>query len=457
MHVLCFDIGSGGVTAARFDEKLEAFGLAETPWNLHRDAAGHATLSADQLLAVVEQLGAQLHEGPPVAAVSFACFMHSFLVMSSCCAPLSPIYTWLDSTSGGGVDLVRRQMGERFHAETGCHYHPLFPVFKLAASPAGRGNRVGSPKALLAQEIAGSFADDIGMASASGLLHLPTGQWQAELLGVTGLEAADLPILSNPYEIVGRVTAAAEQRFGIAAGTPLVNGSGDGFLANIGSACTAPARIAVTLGTSAVARQMLPFVEPDPAAGTFCYRATSDAVLLGCASSNGGNVLDWARSHFGPFLQDSPSDLPTFLPFLNGERSLEWNPNLRGSWHGLSSSHGPAELARSVAEGVMFNLAQYVEAIQQQSGVTAPQIVLSGNGFKDPALAPMLASLVSAEVIAPSSAGLASLRGTAIYAWRALGHDAMPHVEKMIATAPRIPAKPDPALQSRYAHFKQIR
>ena len=51
----------------------------------------------------------------------------------------------------------------------------------------------------------------------------------------------------------------------------------------------------MTLGTSAVARQSLTKPALDLLAGTFCYRAAEDAYILGCAGSNGGNVLDWGR------------------------------------------------------------------------------------------------------------------------------------------------------------------
>ena len=44
MDVLCFDLGSGGVRGARFDEHLRVGALHDVQWNLHRDAQGRATL-----------------------------------------------------------------------------------------------------------------------------------------------------------------------------------------------------------------------------------------------------------------------------------------------------------------------------------------------------------------------------------------------------------------------------
>jgi gluconokinase len=194
-------------------------------------------------------------------------------------------------------------------------------------------------------------------------------------------------------------------------------------------------------------------------AGTFCYRAREDAFLLGCASSNGGNVLDWARKTFGPMPTNVAKgvELPIFLPFMNGERSLEWNPNLRETWHGRLDMHTPAQLSRAVTEGVLFNIAQYVEVVERESGAVAEQIILSGNAFQEPLLAELLASLLGRELVMPESAGLATLRGAAIYAWRALGHDAAQALESEIESSARVPSKPDPSLMDRFARFKELR
>ena len=458
MDVLCFDIGSGGVRGARFNEQLDVLALHDTPWDLHRDAEGHATLSVYDIECAFCEVSRALAGSPP-AAVSIGCFMHSFLVMSSCCAALTPVFTWLDTTGQQGIDAVRKKLGMRFHERTGCHYHPMFPVFKLAAERPGRGTRVGSPKAWLAWELTGQFMDDFGMASASGLLDVRSGKWDSELLEMAGMEIEDCPEVVNPHARVGWITQGGAERFGLQSGTPLVTGSGDGFLANVGSACTTPRRIAVTLGTSGVARLMVPKPSLNPQAGTFCYRANSDSFLLGCASSNGGNVLDWARAEFGrPGTEVSTvQDIPIFFPWMNGERSLEWNPDLQPRWHGRRENHSAPVLARAVVEGVLFNLAHYVETIEHESNEKAEDIVLSGNGFHEPLAAPLLASAVGRELLRPEEPGLASLRGAAVCAWRGLGHDAMPALEERLARAERVKPVRDSGIIERFAQFKELR
>jgi gluconokinase len=290
------------------------------------------------------------------------------------------------------------------------------------------------------------------MAAASGLLNVHSAEWDRDILHAAHVNSSNLPELWDPHVIVGKT----------AAGVPVVNGSGDGFMASVGSGCESSNRIAITIGTSAAVRQTVTLPTLDDSAGTFCYRATSlqsDTFLLGCASSNGGNVLDWARREFGisTSTEVPKRDIPIFLPWLNGERSLEWNPDLRPQWHGRRPDYTPAELFRSVMEGVLFNLAQYVEVIEKVSGVRAREIVLSGNGFLDPAIAPILAALVGRPTLLPESSGLGTLRGTAVCAWRALGHDASPSIDRLLDRASHVVPIEDDRLLSRYSRFKDLR
>ena len=152
-----------------------------------------------------------------------------------------------------------------------------------------------------------------------------------------------------------------------------------------------------------------------------------------------------------------PRDVPIFFPWMNGERSVEWNPDLRPRWHGRKDAHSSAELARGVLEGVLFNIAQYLEVIERESGIKADEIVLSGNGFRESLAAPLLASLLGRELLLPDSAGLASLRGAAVTAWRALGQDVLPALEQVVQQARRVPPVLEPAVMERFARFKDLR
>src|SRR5262249_21112334 len=162
---------------------------------------------AGEIETAFKFLAHSLQASGPVAAVSIACFMHSFLGVDARGAAATPVYTWLDTTDAEGLSRVRARLGHAFHERTGCHYHPMFPVFKIPSTGPWDGRRVKSPKSMLVEALTGSFVEDYGMAGASGLLNVHSAEWDEDILQAVGITRHQLPALLNPHEIVGRVTA----------------------------------------------------------------------------------------------------------------------------------------------------------------------------------------------------------------------------------------------------------
>ena len=455
MSLICFDISSNGISAALFDSALDLVQMAEGRWT--PAAALPLPTIVDQFKQSIAQLN--LANAPePIDAICIGSFMHNIVLLDGNDVPLTPVSTWLDSTGENGVEYVRSHIGESFHSRTGCRYHPMFPVFKLAALHlndgrlAARAARAVSQKSFLIHALTGSWVEDHGMASASGLYNILENRWDPELMQLAGLTEKHLPLVQDRTQVIGRVTSIAASEFGLPANAAVINGSGDGFLANVGSECETPAKIAVTIGTSAVARQTVPRPVLNASSGTFCYKAADDAYLLGCAGNNGGNVLDWGRSILGTLKDDGlSSDPPLFIPLLYGERSPDWDPHLTGSWHGLTGRHTSTDLSRSILEGVIFNTAYFVDIVQNTSGEKPSDIVLSGNGFLHPLAAPVLTAVVDAVAWIPSQPGLATLRGAGICALRAL-HRPIPPLK-----ADMVPPLKDSRVHDRYRRYRQLR
>ena len=449
MILLCFDISSGGISAALFNASLESIRFAESQWNLETDQAGAATLQAQTVVAEFEQIVRRLNIVEPLDALCIGTFMHNCVLLDEADEPVTPLFTWLDQRGKEGIDFVRAHIGDRFYERTGCRYHPMYPIFKLASIQRNpRPKRIVSIKALLIHQLTGTWIEDHGIASASGLFNINNGDWDSELLSLLGLDRTQLPGIAGPNVVVGKTTRI----LGLPEGVPVINGSGDGFLANVGSDCETPSKVSVTLGTSAVVRQTLPRPVLNSSSGTFCYQADSRVYVLGCAGSNGGNVLDWGRKIFGP-LEDATAsaDPPIFIPLLHGERTPDWNPRLTGSWHGLTALHTAADLSRSILEGVVFNLAHFVEIVQNASGDKASELVLSGNGFLRALAPPMLAVASGIAISMPRTPGLASLRGAGICALRALGQP-IPAL-----TVERVAPLQDAAVAKRYDQYRRFR
>jgi sugar (pentulose or hexulose) kinase len=296
--------------------------------------------------------------------------------------------------------LFEISWGDRFEELTGCRYHAIFPTFKLAmlrmSDPqmCARAKRVISIKGLLLNWLTGSWVEDFGNPSASGLANVNSGDWEVEVFAAVGLERSHLPSIVGPTQPVGVVTAAAASQFGLEAGTKVIAGLGGDFATTVGSGCEAPSKVAVTLGVSAVAHQTVMRYVGGDFVGMFCHRADENTFILGSASINGGSVIDWGLRVLGDANPaDASEDPPIFIPLLHGERSPGRDPRNSGTWHNLRASHTAADLSRSILEGVMFDLAHSIENVQKASGETATDLVLSGSGFTSRMAASIVATV----------------------------------------------------------------
>jgi gluconokinase/xylulokinase len=88
-----------------------------------------------------------------------------------------------------------------------------------------------------------------------------------------------------------------------------------------------------------------------------------------------------------------------FVPSLGpGEQGALWDPELRGTLLGLSLAHGPAEIARALVEGILFESRRCLDVLAQNGLPPAP-IRLAGAGGSSPFFRQCLADLSGREVL----------------------------------------------------------
>jgi gluconokinase len=451
--ILAVDFGSGGVSAACFDADLQPGPMAEEDWL----PAG--TLSAHTALEALERTLGTLRRAAPGQtpdALVLSSMMHTLLLTDDRHTPLTPVFTWQDRTGFSRATAVREALGTDYSARTGCWFHPSFPVYRWARLMSERRSgdrrdlRVHSLRSWIQEALTGVSTEDVSTASASGLLNLRDGDWDRCTLDAVGLDPRFLPPVVGPPTVVGELGASTARRCDLPSGLPVVAGGGDGFLAALGSGCERGDRFALTLGTSSAVRRFLDLPEDVGPSGLFCYRYSADRFLVGAASSNGGNVLDWARSSLE---DDRPraNEPPVFLPWVHGERAPFWDAGLEPRWLGLSEAHKPGDLHQAVREGVVFTMAAHCRLA---AGETSAKLgVLSGNGFRDGTLSRILARLVPFPLCLPEEPGLATLRGAARVGFQALGVETTHAAEALVRNAAPVEPAAESGLGSRFDRF----
>jgi gluconokinase len=197
----------------------------------------------------------------------------------------------------------------------------------------------------------------------------------------------------------------------------------DAACSNAGAGCVGRERAALMVGTSGAFRVLYESERPQPRPRLFLYLADARRVVEGGALSDGGNLYEWLERTLtdasGSLADRDPRDHGlTFLPFLGGERSTGWNPDARGTVHGLTFDTTPLDLRQAAYEGVAFRFASIADLLPD---VTA--VVATGGGLlRDRDWVRIMADAL-ARPVHVSGVLEASLRGAAVLALERGGHE----------------------------------
>jgi gluconokinase len=388
-HVLALDVGSSSVRAQRFDARGNPHG------ELRQER--YDTQDADEVAAAVRGV---LDGHEPDAT---SCFAHSLVAVDESWKALTPILGWRDTRSAGAAEwLARRLDAQAVHARTGAFLHPSFWPAKLAwlAETEPEVFRRAKWFVSFADYLRGTAETSLGMASTSGLLDLTTQRWDEELLATLRLDPERLPRLAD---------------------VPVWP---DAACSNVGAGCTGRERAALMIGTSGALRVVYESERPQPKPGLFLYLADERHVVEGGALSDGGNLYAWLERTLadasGPLAERDPRDHGlVVLPFLGGERSTGWNPEARGTVHGLTLATTPLDVRQAAYEGVAFRFAAIADLLPELR-----EVVATGGGLlRDRDWVQIMADAL-ARPVTISGVPEASLRGAAVLALERRGHEA---------------------------------
>jgi gluconokinase len=473
---VALDAGTSSVRALAFDNLGHAIGETEEqlPYGLETTRDGGATFPAERLfdLTVKAIDGVVAHLGDAaagVAAVGSTSFWHSLMGIDATGTPTTPVFYWADTRSSQEATRLRTELDPNaVWQRTGCRLHSSYWPAKL------RWLRRTDPDAFCRTTRWLSFAeyalgrlcqDEAGaatlcMASGTGLLDVHALVWDAEMLEVSGIGADRLSPLVN-LGPPGCLRGDFANRWLALTNARWFPALGDGACANVGSSATGPSRIALTVGTSAAVRMVLPraadehWVVPE---GLWAYRLDRDRAVLGGALSNGGNLLRWIWNTTGTDRDDETTAAAaalapdttglTFLPFLAGERSPGWHDDASGVIAGLTLSTRPEHLIRAGMESVAYRLADVYDALRPLAA-SEHEIVASGGAILAmPSWLQVTADALGHTLIASTPEDESTARGAALTA--AVEAGILPAIDVCFDVAGASQYVPDMANHERY-------
>ena len=441
-YVLAHDLGTTGDKATLFDADKGAavasvFEAYETAYPRPNWAEQNP---ADWQRAVFRGSRQLLTQSgvPPgsVAVISFSGHMQGATVVDAGGTPLRPAIIWADQRATAEAELIRRDVGEEaVYRLTGHRVSAAYTAAKalwIKYNQPEIYHRIGKVlqvKDYAAFTLTGVMATDYSDASGTQVFDLEGRRWALDLLQTLGLSADLFPTVCPSSTVIGHVTREAATATGLLAGTPVVIGGGDGACATVGAGSVDVGEAYAYVGSSSwiALTTRRPLYDPQRRTFTLSHLIPGLYFPIGTMQTAGGAYTWLARLLRGEDgqadgyakLDAEAAEVPAgargvlCLPYLMGERSPHWNPRARASFVGLAMSHGQAELARSVLEGVALNLRLILDALRVQ-GVGVHAMRLIGGAARSPVWRQILADVWGLPILLPNLAAEATAMGAAI-------------------------------------------
>ena len=270
--------------------------------------------------------------------------------------------------------------------------------------------------------LTGELAVDYIEAQGTLFFDIKNRCWSKELCELAGINIESLPPIANPTDIAGKITAKAANDTGLPEGCTVVMGASDSAIEDYAAGAIKPGQCILKLATAGNVNVMTAKPHPHPETLTYSHvvpgmsytvTATNAAAIcqrwfrdLFCgeekalAKAQGKNVYDYLDE----LAEASPvgSNGVMFHPYLMGERSPYWDPNLRGSFTGMSMGTTKGDTARALLEGVAFSLKDCYRTIEAM-GLETYEFILIGGGAKSPLWSRIVCDIFDAPVKIPKS------------------------------------------------------
>lgn len=450
--LLGVDLGSGGakITLLSIDGRVVATVFKEyatyyprTSWAEQKPEDWWTALR-DSVKELIEKFDVNPAD---ILAVSVDGPTHTAVLLDRDLSPLQNAIFWTDQRSTRQSKWLNNRYGERILGLTLHRPGTVWTLSHLLWVKEEQPEIWKSIRHILFEKdyiryrLTGNLATDYIEAMGTLLFDAEKMSWSHELCDMIGLNMTYLPEIVKPQDVAGRVTKDASLQLGIIEGTPVIVGSTDTALEIFGTGAIKAGQATVKLATAG----RICIVTDNPCQHEFLINyphIIPGKWYPGTATRSCASSYRWYKETFGEKEQEiseitgiSPyfhfdeqaSAIPAgcegliFHPYLLGELTPYNDPDLKGSFTGISMKHSKAHFTRAVLEGVAFSLYDCFEVLKQLK-LTLHEAMIIGGGSRSvlwrQIVADMLGICMKKPANTDSSFGSAMLAGIGIGVFR---------------------------------------
>lgn len=273
---------------------------------------------------------------------------------------------------------------------------------------------------------------DVTNACRTLLFNLHTGDWDDDLLALLDVPRSMLPEVRSSSEVYARTSGAL-----LSAEVPVAGIAGDQQAATFGQRCTAPGLAKNTYGTGcfllmntggaavASANNLLTTVAWRRGDRPAQYALEGSVFVAGAA-------VQWLRDGLGLIGSASEvealarrvehADGVVLVPAFTGLGAPHWDADARGTLLGLTRGTTAAHVARATLDGIAFQVADVLDAMEADAGLAVSELRVDGGAASNDLLMQIQADVLQVPIVRPAvtettALGAALLAGLAVGFW----------------------------------------
>jgi glycerol kinase len=264
-------------------------------------------------------------------------------------------------------------------------------------------------------------------ASRTMLLNIHTRTWDDELLKHLGVPRSMLPEVRSSSEVYGETT-------GTLLGIPIAGIAGDQQAALFGQMCSQPGMVKNTYGTGCFMLMntgAMPVPSKNKLVTTIAWRANNQTnYALEGSVFIAGAVVQWLRDGLkiirtSPEVEELARSVPDnggvyLVPAFVGLGAPHWDAYARGAIVGLTRGTTLAHIARAALEGIAYQVADVLLAMEADSGIRQSELRVDGGACANNLLMQFQADILGIPVVRPKNAETTAM-GSAYLAALAVG------------------------------------
>ena len=400
-YVLGVDIGSGSVKLTLLSKAGRIAATAGCEYPTHYPHVGWCEQDPEDWCkafrtAFADILSAAAVKAEQIEALALDAATHTAVLLDEKLQIIRPAILWTDQRSKEEVQWLKDNclelvMKQAMNAPTTVWTLPQFMwLRKHEPQSWSRIRKLLFAKDYLRYRITGTMETDTIEAAGSMFYDVINECWSEELCAIGDIQKDWLPKLCKPTDVVGNVTKEAAEEFGLSQSTKVLVGTTDTVMEVFAAGNVEPGHMTVKLATAGricviTDRQL-------DSKFIFNYRHVVPGLWYpGTATASCAASYRWYRDTIGkePFADlnvpaeqiPAGSDGLMFHPYLNGELTPYNDPELKGSYTGISSRHTTAHFTRATLEGVAMSLKDCMQTLYDL-GVEMKRVRIIGGGAK---------------------------------------------------------------------------